>query len=201
MDDVLAYFVRHGTTSLNDEGRFRGPLNPPLDGSGQQDAQKLKELFKPIEFGDAYSSDTLRAATTAQTILTDKGIEPIETPAFRAWNVGELAGQKKSENQDKIKFYQSNPDIKIPEGESLNQFKRRVGPAIKHAISRGTETGFPSLVVAHSSVIHELGAILHNDHNAANVRPGGVVAVVRTSKGLEARPIIRPTSHDKHYGT
>ncbi len=200
-ENVLAYFIRHGTTSLNESHAFRGPLNPPLDGKGASDAVQLKKYFENIDLGDAYTSDKLRAETTAQTILEPKGIEPIATNLLNSWNVGFLAGKPKEGNEETIKYYQDNPDQKIPHGESLNQFRARIRPVIQNIVKRGHEVGLPSIAVVHSSVIHEVGNIFHGNHNAALVKPGGVVAVVHGDKGIRAIPIIKADSGKAGYGS
>ena len=198
---TVAYFVRHGTTALNDSNSFRGPLDPPLDEAGATDALRLKEFFKDTEFGDIYASDKLRTQTTAATILQPHERDFVSTKALNAWNVGYLAGQKKDEHQAEIEHFQKYPDHRIPKGESLNEFKDRVGPAIDEAIKRGEESGKPTLVVTHSSVIHEVGAKLHGNHTAALVRPGGVVAVKRENGELKAVPIVRPDTKKVGYGS
>lgn len=200
-DKVLAYFVRHGSTAANEQKLFRGPLDPPLDEEGAKDALRLKEYFKSFDFGDIYSSDKLRTQTTAATILQPHNREGIATPMLNAWNIGYLAGKKKDEHQSEIEHFQRNPDHRIPQGESLNEFKSRVQPILEHAIKRGEETGKPTLVVAHSSIIHEVGTVLHGNHKAALVRPGGVVAVRRENGVLKAIPIIRPSADGEGYGS
>ena len=56
------------------------------------------------------------------------------------------------------------------------------------------------MVVAHSSIIHELGNVVHNDHTSTLVRPGGVAAVSFDGKAFSAKPLIRPlTDKDGKY--
>lgn len=200
-DQIVAYFVRHGTTLLNEENKFRGPLNPPLDEKGIQDAGKLGAYFQNIDLGSSWSSDTKRAETTAKAILDPKGKSPEVTPDLRAWNVGYLAGEKKDEHQDEVGYFQSNPTEEIPNGESLNKFRQRVKPRILKAIHTGWKSGKPSLVVAHSSIIHELGNILHGDHSATLVKPGGVVGVFHDGKHFTAKPLVRPEKGDHPYAS
>jgi len=200
-NQILAYFVRHGTTAANEANVFRGPLDPPLDENGARDALRLKAFFKTTQFGDTYTSDKLRAQTTAAIILQPHEIEAIPTKQLNAWNVGYLAGKAKDEHQDEIGYFQKHPEHRIPQGESLNEFKDRVEPAILHAINRGEETGKPTLVVTHSSVIHQVGTLLHGDHTAALVRPGGVVAVKKVNGMLKAFPVVRPDTKKAGYGS
>lgn len=174
---IVAYFVRHGETALNNEKRFRGPLDPPLDENGLADAHKAADFFSGIELGSAFSSDKQRAETTAQAILQPKGMNYTSDPNLRAWNVGYMAGQKKSDLKDDIEYFQRHPDEQIPNGESLNQFRDRIRPSLLNSIQSGVSEGKPSLTTLHSSGIKEVSNIIHGDHNHTQVYPGGIAAV------------------------
>lgn len=201
-DQILGYFVRHGSTSMNAAHAFRGPLNPPLDGEGIKDALKLKEYFKNEDIGESFTSGKLRAQQTASAILEPHDASPIVDTNLNAWDVGYLGGKPKAGHEDEINYYTSHPDEPVPGGESLNAFKTRLRPSIRHIIKRGAETGLPSLTVAHSSIIHELGAMFHNDHNRVLVKPGGVVGVYhRPGMGLYAKQLVRPLGKDGGFGS
>jgi hypothetical protein len=47
-------------------------------------------------------------------------------------------------------------------------------------------------LIAHSSVVHETGAILHGDHKSVLVQPGGAIAIYSSGGGLNAKPIFKP---------
>jgi len=198
---VAAYFVRHGTTELNESNSFRGPLDVPLDDKGMQDAANLGQYFANTEIGSAWNSDRQRTVSTAKAILDSKGIVSTSDPNLRAWNVGYLGGLNKDEHADEIQYFQRHPDEQIPNGESLNEFKKRVRHPILRALHAGVTSGKPSMVVAHSSIIHEVGAIIHKDHSAALVKPGGVVAVTHDGKGFKAAPILRPETKKAGFGS
>jgi len=200
-DRLLAYFVRHGTTGLNQAKCFRGPFDPPLDEKGYQDAIKLKDYFKDKELGEAFSSPKLRAQQTAQTLLEPHDIEPLIDKNLVAWNVGYLGGQPKAKHNDEIDYYQNHPDEPIPGGESLNAFKTRLRPSIRHIIQRGHETGLPSIAVAHSSIVHEIGAMFHGHHQAVLVHPGGVVGVYLGAQGLYGEPLVGAKNKPEGYGS
>jgi len=199
---ILAYFVRHGSTALNDSNSFRGESDPPLDENGSQDAEEVKQFLGGKDFGEVIGSDKLRVQQTAGIVLEKQHKLPVLTPKLRPWNVGYLTGLSKDTHGSEIDKYQENPDMVIPRGESLNQFRGRVNPVIKFAIKRGFETGLPSLVFAHSSIIHQVGHLLHGDHEAGLVKPGGV-AVVKLSKekGLHVEPLFKPETKRTGYGS
>ncbi len=199
---LVAYFVRHGETEGNAKGLFRGALDYPLSDKGQQDANHLKDFFSNIELGHAYSSDTTRARTTAETILEPKGMVASETSDLRAWNTGYLSGLKKSEHQKDVDFFQHNENTDIPNGESLAKFRKRVQPRIKNSILKGMESGVPSITVAHSSIIHELSHMIHGDHNQVKVKPGGVVGVYHHGNKLSTKALVNESGkhQDKGFG-
>ena len=91
------YFVRHGRTEWNEEGRIQGANgDSPLLESSIQQLETLGQHLSQTYFDAAYSSDLPRAVHTAQ-ILLKQNQHPItlqETPALREWRLGRLEGRK-----------------------------------------------------------------------------------------------------------
>ena len=91
------YFVRHGRTEWNEEGRIQGANgDSPLLESSIQQLEALGQHLSQTYFDAAYSSDLPRAVHTAQIIL-EQNQHPIslqETPALREWRLGRLEGRK-----------------------------------------------------------------------------------------------------------
>jgi len=203
-EKLVSYIVRHGTTANNQNNSFRGNIDVPLAPKGLMDAEQLQKYFKDKPLGMAISSDLQRATNTAKIILDPHDIQATETSDLRAWNVGYLSGQFKPDHQTEVQYYQDNPDEIVPRGESLNAFRHRVQPRLKAAFLHGVQDGKPSLVVGHSSIVHETGHMLYGDHTSIKVKPGGVVGVFWNGKKFSARPLVKgvhPTSTEaKHYG-
>jgi broad specificity phosphatase PhoE len=192
---LVAMFIRHGETALNSEGKFRGNLDPDLNEDGKQQAKNLIPILGNRGINDVFTSGKKRSEQTAALALP--GRKPKIVKDFNSLDIGDFAGQPKDEeNMKKIIHYQENPDEKIPGGESLNDFRKRVNPNIMTVIKRGQEKGRPSVAFVHSSVIHQIGHRLHGDHNYVKVKPGGIVGVYKTQNGYEAEPIYR-NSHDE----
>lgn len=201
----VAYFVRHGTTELNEKNCFRGPLNVDLDDKGKKQADKLADYFKGRNFSAAFYSSKKRTKDTIDRVLKGRKIKPRMVKDFDALNVGDFGGEPKNEeNLEKIKYYQEHPDEKMPGGERLNDFRARTDPKIMMAIRRGDESGVPTLSVVHSSTIHELSHLLHNDHQKIKVRPAGVVGVFKDKNGdYIAKALLKKSRNqsDKDIGT
>lgn len=190
-EKTVAYVVRHGTTDLNNEDKYRGQLNIPLDEKGKQDAEELREFLKDKEIGKAWTSDLSRASNTAKTILQGRNIPATRDADLRPLDAGKFAGKKKSEYKDEMKKYQDDTSKKIPGGESIDNLHKRNRRPLLKAMRAGLH-GKPSLVSTHSSVIHSLGHILHGKHDHALVEPGGAVAVNWDGKKFNAKAVLKP---------
>ena len=91
------YFVRHGRTVWNLEGRFQGAGgDSPLLEESIETLKKLGKYLQEIPFDVIYSSDLPRAVTSAQIIQSQlKDSCPLkETPSLREWQLGKLEGEK-----------------------------------------------------------------------------------------------------------
>lgn len=154
-------------------------MNPDLAEDGVEDAKLLAEYFEPVELSAIFYSDKKRSTQTADIIAAKKpDVECYPTKALWAWDVGMFSGEEKNaENVEKLEYYVQNPEVPIPEGESLNGFKARVRPCIREGLEIADRCGAPVLFVVHSSVIHELGAMINGEHKSALVEPGGVAIV------------------------
>lgn len=72
--DAVMYLVRHGRTSLNASGAFRGRLDPPLDEIGMAEAEALAGRFDGRGVTAVVSSPLLRARQTAEPIAAVSGV-------------------------------------------------------------------------------------------------------------------------------
>ena len=190
---VIAYLVRHGRTSLNASGMFRGRANPPLDDVGLKQAKTVAQLFSTIDISAIFCSDKQRATKTAAIISQSKKTPVRVSEALQALDVGDFSGRPRTpESEAALQVYLDSPDTEIPGGESLNSFKARIAPCIQDAIDLYCECGIPPLLVCHSSVVHEAGSLAHGDHKSVLVEPGGVVALYINNGKLGAEPIFKP---------
>jgi broad specificity phosphatase PhoE len=202
---IVAYFVRHGETGLNKEKAFRGPIDIELNNDGKKQAEELANFFKDTSFSSAFTSDKKRTKETAKIVLGNRKIQPKKIKQLDSYNVGDLSGKPKNEeNMALVKYYQEHPDETIPGGESLNKFRKDADPKIMMIIKRGEASDKPVIAFVHSSIIHELSHLLHGDHQMVKVRPGGVVAVSKTKNGkYKAIPLLKESKHteDKSFGS
>ena len=91
------YLVRHGETDWNNDGRFQGHVNIPLNEKGKIQAQEAYERLKAINFDLIYSSDLGRAAETARIINAYREIPIRYDQRLRERDAGKYSGLTLSE--------------------------------------------------------------------------------------------------------
>ena len=135
------YFVRHGRTLWNLEGRFQGASGDSPLLSGSIDILKqLGQYLKEIPFDTIYSSDLPRAVKSAEIIQSQLQTPcPLESiPDLREWQLGKLEGLKiatlNAIYPQQIKAFRSNLaqfDTRMFEAESLYSTTKRTIQFIK----------------------------------------------------------------------
>ena len=89
------YFVRHGRTVWNQEGRFQGASgDSPLLPESIDTLKQLGQYLKDVPFDQIYSSDLPRAVKSAE--ISPKSTQdtcPLESVSnLREWQLGKLEG-------------------------------------------------------------------------------------------------------------
>ena len=141
----MIYIVRHGQTDWNLEGRYQGRIDIELNEKGIEQAEKIKEELKGLNFDKVFSSPLKRAYKTAQ-IITDKEIITDERIIERG--NGELEGKLKSETVDAVDFTDYNESrFGI---ELLADFRSRISSFFDDI--KNNYKGQSVLVVTHAGV-------------------------------------------------
>ncbi len=135
------YFVRHGRTVWNLEGRFQGASgDSPLLPESIDVLKQLGQHLKEIPFDTIYSSDLPRAVKSAEIIQSQLQAPcPLKSiPNLREWQLGKLEGLKiatlNAIYPQQIKAFRSNLaqfDTKMFEAESLYSTTQRTIRFIK----------------------------------------------------------------------
>lgn len=135
------YFVRHGKTEWNLEGRFQGASgDSPLLETSIEQLSILGEYLADTRFDMIYSSDLPRAVHSAEIIQEENQfpVDIVTTTALREWHLGKLEGTKFSTmeaiysqqmNAFRHNLAQFNPNIF--EAESVYQTTHRTVSFIK----------------------------------------------------------------------
>jgi alpha-ribazole phosphatase len=191
---IVAYFVRHGLTELNEKNVYRGTNNVPLSKEGYQDAHEIAQYLSNMDFCHCFCSDRKRSEETARIICEKNhcNLKVVPNKGLGPWNIGYLAGKPKDEHRDEMQHYVDHPNEIIPQGESLSQFRERVRPLFKETVDIALGNGCPVLIVCHSSIIHDLGESINGDASSALVEPGGCTALFIQNGELHAEAVFKP---------
>lgn len=196
----IAYFLRHGETSGNAAGTFRGPIDFPLNEHGLRDAEIAKRWFKDIQLSAIFASPKKRTQDTATGIAKTHGLGVQTIADFGPINVGYLAGEPKKDHEHVMDYFEQHPNERVPLGESVNEFRQRTQPEIKKILIQGSQAKDPVLAVVHSSIIHEVNNVISGVHNEKLVKPGGIIGVYKhPTKGLEVKTLFKPEVEDAPY--
>lgn len=203
---IVAFFIRHGETDMNKKDEFRGDEDIDLDETGQAQAQELVPYFDARDFSAAFHSDKKRTKQTIGPLAEAHGMQAVELPGLDSLNTGDFTGlPKTAANKKKLDWYREHPDVVIPGGESVQNFRNDTDPAIMKVIRIGEEAGKPAIAATHGSVMRELSRMFHNgDYNAIKVEPGGIVGVFKKrGGGYDAKALVRenPAEEDIQPGS
>ena len=152
------YFVRHGRTVWNLEGRIQGASgDSPLLSESIDILKQLGQHLKKIHFDTIYSSDLPRAVKSAEIIQSQlQSPCPLKSiPNLREWQLGKLEGLKiatlNAIYPQQIKAFRSNLaqfDTKMFEAESLYSTTQRTIQFIKSLKESSAER---ILIVGHGA--------------------------------------------------
>ncbi len=169
---VELWLVRHGETTSNSDGLLAGWSDVPLTLRGEAQARLLRNKLEGESFINVWSSDLVRAMTTARLAYG----EPTPDKSLREINFGDLEGFRWDEIDTE---YQAGllgfKDFTAPGGEDLQAFEARVHKFL-NSLSEGRH-----LIFTHGGVIRMLTRDLDLDRFVLN---GTLVAVDWTKKKL-----------------
>ncbi len=152
------WLIRHGETDWNSKKCLQGWRDIPLNDVGKQQAKSIRQWLetKKIPFDRVFSSDLQRAIQTAEIIFKGLGIPSTQEPQLRERNYGIYEGQPWGKllqlpNQPEPEINIRDPNLVIPEGESLLFFHDRVINAFNRIAAKHSDENIA--VVAHGGVI------------------------------------------------
>jgi broad specificity phosphatase PhoE len=139
----LAHFIliRHGQTEWNQKERFRGWVDIDLDETGIRQAEAAAPRIARWEVSAIYASPLRRAMATAEIIAQPLGIpvtplEGIIDMNFGAWQ-GLSIDEVKHNYPALFKLWRYSPEtLEIPEGDSLEDVRKRAAAAINDLTAR-----------------------------------------------------------------
>jgi broad specificity phosphatase PhoE len=162
------YFLRHGATDWNGQGRYQGRTNTDLSSQGLSDARRNSELLRQLIDEtradhanlSLVSSPLNRARQTADIVAREFDLQDQVAcnPAFQELSMGRWEGL--TSQQVKQRYYEERKSRKLDRwhfkpvgGESMAERSRGIRQALSE-LSPGT------IVVTHSVVLRIIICIL-----------------------------------------
>ena len=159
MDATRLIVVRHGETAWNVDTRIQGHLDIPLNATGLWQARQLAGALAGEAISAIYTSDLLRARTTAQAVADATGAALVDEPGLRERAFGSFQGRTFAEVETEHpeqarRWRQRDPDYAPDGGESLRVLRERVVDTTHRLAAR--HPGELVLLVTHGGVLDVL---------------------------------------------
>jgi probable phosphoglycerate mutase len=156
---TILYFVRHGQTEGNEQGRWQGHLDSPLTDLGVKQAEWLGEALSNETIDCIYTSSSPRAKRTAELIRGSRDIPLFESDELKEIHLGEWEGRSQEEIRQtdpvRLHHFLNDPEkFQAPGGESYADVFHRTVAYISTIID--LHAGQSVLVVAHTVVVKVL---------------------------------------------
>ena len=188
---LTIYFVRHGETYFNLNGRTQGWCDPLLTPGGVRGVQQMGQGLKHLRFDCAIVSDLGRTRRTAEIILQENDypsdLTPIvEMPEFREISFGSFEGDKSEVTWQAMTEYLGYDSIEemlastteverlrslkgtdpLGQAEDYQSYCQHIDAGIQHLLSAYGELTMNILFVGHSINIRYILAQLipESDH-------------------------------------
>jgi broad specificity phosphatase PhoE len=137
----LFYFLRHGATTWNVEGRICGSTDVPLSELGRRQAELLARRLQPVPVEALYTSPLRRALDTALLIGGLVARSPLVDARLAELNYGEWEGTTFAEIERAAPglyhAWEENPaDLAPPGGETGVHLVERAAPFLAEVARR-----------------------------------------------------------------
>lgn len=166
------YFIRHGQTNWNLEGRFQGNADIPLNKEGKSQAQHAAKLFAGIELDHIISSPMARAEDTAKIIAEQQKNAQLSTHSLlKERCYGSFEGEKKEDLVKKLGLKNANNiHAYLPEDAETEQAcYTRITQALEEIWQNFNGT---VLLVSHGGIFRRLHEhLLQTPQNSSNAVP------------------------------
>ena len=193
MKKLLAFLVRHGETTLNASGCFRSWIDVPLDATGKKQALDAARFLWSQQVVRIFASPLIRTVNTAEVLALPKRIPIQQDRGLLPWRLGLFSGLDKDSNLDALNLFVQNPEVEIPNGESLQQFRWRTHGFFDEQLEKSKKA--LTVFFTHTSNITSLeNYIGHNTEarpeSGELVKPGGIVAVYEENGEYKIKPVF-----------
>jgi probable phosphoglycerate mutase len=200
--------VRHGETNWNQEGRFQGQIDIPLNDNGLAQAEAARRFLADVPIQRAWSSVMARPRRTAEVILESHPeielalSEGLVEIGHGLWE-GRLEREIAADWPELLADWKVAPHtVQMPEGETIHEVWGRALSSWE-AIAHSLEDGQTGLVVAHDAVNKTILCALLGLGPAdiwAVKQGNGGVTVVDYPHGPGGGPVVACLNLTHHLG-
>lgn len=153
------FLIRHGATDWNIQGRMQGHADIPLNDLGWQQAEALARRLAGHQWSALWTSDLVRARSTAERIAAYTGLEPVVWEQLRERSLGALEGKPFAEIREKYPTYLTG-EVPMEGVETRRQLQARAMAAVERIAEK--HRGGKVLVVTHGAFINALLTVVSN---------------------------------------
>lgn len=164
------YFVRHGKTEWNLEGRYQGAKgDSPLLAESYDQIKQLAHFLSPNQFQRIFVSPLRRARITATTLQHELDeIQGHPTPLtissrLREFDLGVMEGMKfvdvEKQFPNEVDAFRNHPDRYFPEkikGESFQHLVERMKPTIIRICETFSDPTDNVIIVSHGAALNAI---------------------------------------------
>jgi len=152
--------IRHGQTVYNEERRYAGTIDVPLNRKGIEDAKNAAHRLMDYEFDAVVTSGLKRAFQTAELLIDGRKLSIIQNKLCNERDYGKMQGLTYVEVEDinpRILYIKLNSDfhsLNPPDGEDFPTLRKRAEAFSEFLFQN--YTGSNILVVSHSAFMQQL---------------------------------------------
>lgn len=150
------HLFRHGQTNWNAERRVQGQSESQLDALGIEQAQRLGERIRDLDFQHVYCSSSERTRQTAEHAFARRSLPITYLDSLREIHMGPWEGQLYAEIEaaepDSFRHFWHEPHLfSVPGAESFFELQTRALNAIADIAAR--HSGETIALVSHGALI------------------------------------------------
>ena len=168
------FLIRHGPTNYNQQRRWQGRVDIPLNPEGKALANAIGGVLrsKNVCRDNIYSSPLSRAVETARIIAPEPCSVSVDERLIEI-DLGQYDGRNEDEierevgTQEYELWRRENFSTPAPGGESFDQLKKRVGDFFEDLSA--TQVAPQILVVAHQMSLMALKSVISGDSRRATL--------------------------------
>jgi glucosyl-3-phosphoglycerate phosphatase len=143
---------RHGRTAWNQQRRFQGRTDLPLDDAGFAQAESAACDLERLAPAALITSDSTRASQTAAELASRCGLAPVPDSRLREADLGTWEGLTREQAAEdfplEYKSWRQGLDVRRGGGETQVEVAKRAGEALADALA-ALEPGQTLVAVTH----------------------------------------------------